>query len=516
MVLAPVGGQPLDGLVDLSPYDGDRIEVLRQRSAGELHAAMRLLPGVDLVIDARVRDEERQWRRWRRLFFHLHPGGTWVARRGPQSTGTFAEKVGGLHHRTSDSGLGKRLLEPARAIADVVVSADRVTVSKRGTHLLKLRDLEAPAVLASRAPDLRVTELDRVDGGRLDTAGRVTSHGHASDELTAPIDYPSLHLRRYDGRVSLLTGAVAAHGTTLLPDTYRWHLQDVPVNKRLVDIDADWARTRHPETPTTHLPGAYYYFDYKNVGHYGHLMTEALSRLWGWPRAKAEDPELKILLRRSARDAHSKRPRAELTLLPAFGIEPDDLVWVDEAVTVDSLVGLTPMWHNQRPYSAHPGITDVWRRLRDGLPVAEVPAQPKIFVTRREGGHRHCHNTAEVEQLFSDHGFHIVEPSALAIPAQAATFAQARVVAGFGGTGMFNLVFARDLEQVIVLNHTAYDARNEHLFGAVLGAKVDYFWSEPDLPPPPGGWSYDSFHSPWTFDIPANLEALTAVMGART
>ena len=26
---------------------------------------------------------------------------------------------------------------------------------------------------------------------------------------------------------------------------------------------------------------------HKNVGHYGHLMTEAVSRLWGWPRAKA-------------------------------------------------------------------------------------------------------------------------------------------------------------------------------------------------------------------------------------
>lgn len=502
-------------LFDLSPYAGDRVEVLHQRSAGELHEAMRLLPRVDLVIDARIRDEERQWRRWRRLFFHLRREGTWVALRGPQSEGTFAEKIEELHTRTTDAGLGKRLLEPARAISDVMVSPDQVRVIRRGTHLLKLRDLEAPAVLASRSPALRVTELDRMEGGRLETAGLVISHGHGTDELTAPIDYPPLHLRRYDGRISLLTGAVAAHGTTLLPDTYRWHLQDVPINKRLVDIDADWARMRHPETPRVHLPGSYYYFDYKNVGHYGHLMTEAVSRLWGWPRAKAEDPGLKILLRRGPRDAHSKRPRAELTLLPAFGIEPDDVIWVDEAVTVDSLVGLTPMWHNQRPYSAHPAITEVWRRLREGLPDAEVPRQPKIFVTRREGGHRHCHNTAEVEQLFSAHGFDIVEPSTLSIPAQAATFAQARVVAGFGGTGMFNLVFARDLEQVIVLNHTAYDARNEHLFGAVLGAKVDYFWSEPDLPPPVDGWSYDAFHSPWTFDIPANLDALQAVLGAR-
>jgi capsular polysaccharide biosynthesis protein len=509
VVLAPADPSRLPRLGDLAAYADDRLVILDERSRTDLHDRLRHLDGVDIVIDARLGNEERQWRRWLALFFHLRPGGTWVALRGKRSQGVFAAKVTDLG--LDPSGKGRRLHEPALAIADVAVAEDQVTVTKQGVHLLKLRDREAAAVLADRAPALSVTELQQLKGGRLDLTGRVTSHGFEADELAAPIDYPALRLRRYDGRITLLEGAVALHGTTLLPDSYRWHLQDVPVNSRLVDVNAHWARTRRPEPVGAHLEGSYYYFDYKNPGHYGHLMTEAVSRLWGWPTAKAADPDLKMLVRRSPRESRSHRPRPELTLLPAFGIDVGDLVWVDESVTVDHLVGLTPMWHNKAPYSAHPGIRAVWSRLRDGLPGVDVPERPRIFVTRRDGN-RHCHNTAEVEDFFRGHGFHIIEPGGMSIPDQAATFARARVVAGFGGTGMFNLAFARDLEQVIVLNHTAYDARNEHLMAAVLGADTHYFWSEPDIPHPQDGWAYEAFQSPWTFDLGHHRSALEELL----
>lgn len=502
VVLAPPNPDRLARLVDLGEYADDRVEVLYERSASELHDAMRRLSRIDLVIDARVGGDERQWRRWLALFFHLRDGGTWVALRGRGGQGAFAAKVAGL--REGPEGKRRRLAEPARAIADVTVADDRVTVTKQGSHLLKLRDGEAADVLSGRAPRLSVTEIQRIEGARLEPV---------NDELGGPIDYPPLHLRRYEGPLTLLEGAVALHGTTLLPDTYRWHLQDVPINKRLVDINADWARTRRREPEGQHLPGSFYYFDYKNPGHYGHLLTEGVSRLWGWPAAKADDPDLKVLLRRSPRDARSGRPRPELTLLPAFGIQVDDLEWVEATVRVDSLVGLTPMWHNKAPYSAHPAIRDVWSRLRDGLPQVDVPDHPRIFVTRHGGGHRHCHNTPEVEGLFRSLGFAIIEPGAMSIPEQAATFARARVVAGFGGTGMFNLVFARDLEQVIVLSHTAYDARNEHLMTAVLSVDVHYFWGKPDIDHPVGGWSYEAFQSPWTFPTERHGGALTALVG---
>lgn len=512
MVLAPPNpASALIDLADLADHAGDRVEVLRERSVAELHERLRRLSRVDVVIDARLRNADRQWRRWLSLFFHLQPGGQWTALH-VEGEPALAARISELRERVAADRPGRRLVEPASAIADVRVSDDRVTIVKSGVHLLKLRDAEASDVLADRAPELTVTELQRVAGGRLEQRGRVTSHGGDVDDLAAPVDYPPLHLRRYEGRIDLLEGAVARHGTSLLPDTYRWHLQDVPINKRLVDINAEWARTRRHEPVRRHLDGAFYYFDYKNPGHYGHVLTEAVSRLWGWPAAKAADPDLKFLLRRGARDARSSRPRPELTLLPAFGIDSDDVVWIDESVSVNSLVGLTPMWHNKSPYSGHPGIRDVWARLRAGLPAAAVPDAPRIFVTRDRTGHRACHNAAEVEQFFAERGFAIVQPASMTIPEQAATFAQARVVAGFAGTGMFNLAFARDVESVVVLSHSAYDARNERLMAALLGADAHYFWGEPDIQHPEGGWSYEAFQSSWAFDLARHRQPLEGVL----
>jgi hypothetical protein len=65
---------------------------------------------------------------------------------------------------------------------------------------------------------------------------------------------------------------------------------------------------------------------------------------------------------------------------------------------------------------------------------------------------------------------------------------------------MFNLVFASRSPAVVVLGHTAYDARNEELITAVRGCDVHYLWSEPDHPQPDTGFDYQAFQSPWTFD----------------
>ena len=70
-----------------------------------------------------------------------------------------------------------------------------------------------------------------------------------------------------------------------------------------------------------------------------------------------------------------------------------------------------------------------------------------------------------------------------------ATFREARVVAGFGGSAMFNLMYAENLEGVILLNQEAYIARNEHLFTSLTGGEVHYFWSRPDVEHPEGGFS---------------------------
>ena len=98
---------------------------------------------------------------------------------------------------------------------------------------------------------------------------------------------------------------------------------------------------------------------------------------------------------------------------------------------------------------------------------------------------------------------------------QAGIFASARVIAGFAGSGIFNMMYAQRLEALILLTHEAYTARNEHLYAAIIGPTVHYFWSSPDVPHPgDGGWSLKAFNSSWTFDFARNGDALSKVLAS--
>ena len=192
-------------------------------------------------------------------------------------------------------------------------------------------------------------------------------------------------------------------------------------------------------------------------------MTEVVSRLWGWDRAKSEESDLKALVYVEHDNQHDMA--VERRVFEAYGIPADDLVVVHGAVTIDSLISAVPMWHNAEPHYVHPGMSAVWDRLTAGLVDATMPAHDRIFVSRgRRLRRRTCRNIDHVEQYFADHGFVVVFPEELPIGQQAALFAGASVIAGFGGSAMFNILHARRLETLILLNHESYTARNEHLF----------------------------------------------------
>jgi hypothetical protein len=77
---------------------------------------------------------------------------------------------------------------------------------------------------------------------------------------------------------------------------------------------------------------------------------------------------------------------------------------------------------------------------------------------------------------------------------------------------LFNLMYAQKLEGVILLNHEAYTARNEHLFTSLTGGEVHYFWSRPDIEHPDGAFSQAAFESDWEFDFERNAAELDAVV----
>lgn len=480
---------------------------------------LKLIGPIDVLIDLQLGSLADYRKRWENLFFHVKPNGWWVIDASVGDLQPFGRDAADwistvLGADDAEAPAAADLTrELARSTARVSVSRDLLVVEKRHKHYVKLRDDETNRVLPSRERGVAVTELATMPAGQLHSRARAVSYESSVsvDGLHETMDYPALHLRHYQGELALISNSLVHTEYTILADSYRYHLAPNPFNPRTVNVTPTFARIPAHLRPTQTLSGNYYLLDSPFSGHFGHVMSELISRLWGWDEAKQAIPGLKAIYRMPG--ANERKATLEERLFRAYGIAEEDIVRIEDPVSLESLAAATPMWHNQTPHYVHPRIAETWQRLGDNLIDPAAPEYEKIFVSRQSSlKHRRCRNTETVEDLFRAHGFEIVYPELHDLSVQAGIFSKARVIAGFGGSAMFNMLFARNVSTVILLSHEAYTARNEHLYTSVLGADVHYFWSPPDLPHPTGGWSQDAFYSDWEFDFDRNGDALKKVL----
>lgn len=307
-------------------------------------------------------------------------------------------------------------------------------------------------------------------------------------------DAPEMSLRDYRG-VVCLPGQVVAQGNLLLPDTFRHNLRRRLENRYTTDLGRRFARIEVVRDLEV-LQGSYFHLDNEVRGHFGHAMTEQVSRLWGWKTAKIESPDLKVLM---AINKNREMRSWEYVLFGAIGIAPEDVVFVHDPVRVERLVSASAML--SMPKYIHPRIAEHWRQMADAL-VTRAPDRSyprRIFCSRRIRK-RSCHNAHEVEQVFAERGFEVVFPEEYDLPEQVAMFQRAEVVAGFAGSALFSLLFAHQPTRVIIVASESYSARNEYMIASVLGHEIDFVLCHPDIPQPEKGWQKSAFESSFTFD----------------
>ena len=526
----------------LMQFHGDRVHVLspdatllkresgasfthhRADSLDEVDDVLKVMRPVDVIVDLTAGSIDAHLATWRRLFFHLSGGGIYVLDRSAVRNARFRPGLrtwmSAISPADGNGSAPAGWRNHASATANVTLSRSLFIIGKRGKHFLKLRDAEANRVLPAREPSVGVTELAALPAGQLRSAARVISHESAVPIRWLPdqMSYPTHHLRHYTGRIAFYGSTLFCTNRSILPDSFRWHLEPIPRNPKIRSMSPTFARLKVKARPRETLEGHYYNLDPQYSGHFGHIMTEVVGRLWGWDQAKRQIPELKAIFRVDAPARHGET--VQRRLLRAYGIADDDIVVVDHPVHLESLVSATVMWHNADPHYTHPMLRDVWDRLRTNLADPDAPVYERIFVSRAETfWRRSCRNVRAVEELFASHGFTVIHPEQLDLAVQVGIFSTARVVAGFGGSALFNVMYATKLECLIVLNHEAYIARNEHLYTALLGGDVHYFWSPPDVPQPAQftsgadhRWSGDAFVSGWEFDFARNQEPLEQLL----
>lgn len=483
-------------------------------SLAEQDEALRAVGPVDILIDLRHRTVWHYRRAWQRLAFHLRQGGVYVVRPSATREGATVSALAAWAGQLSGIGGPSETGDPVNdaVIAGVVLLPDLFVIVKRGRHYLKVRSSEAEQLLPARDPNIRVDLLAELPSGELNVEVEATSYAAAVPikGLETHLPYPAMKLRHYRGPITFAGRTLMYSDSSILSDSFRFYASPNLSNPLVREASPSFGVIRRSLRATETLDGDFFVLDPQWTGHFGHIMTEVVARLWGWDEAKRRLPDLKVLYR--VKDGLQTDPLIH-RLATAYGVPEGDLVAVDHPVALSSVVTATAMWHNYRPHFVHPGVRDIWTRISDNLADKDAPAHERIFVSRPLSGFaRTCHNAPEVEALFERHGFAVVRPEELDLSVQAGIFKSARVIAGFGGSAMFNMMYADKLEHMIVVTHEAYGARNEYLYTAVLGGQAHYFWSTPDIPQLVKGYNWRAFVSDWAFDFDRNREPLESLL----
>ena len=291
-------------------------------------------------------------------------------------------------------------------------------------------------------------------------------------------------------------GRQAAYGDGfVLPESYRH-----PFKRRLRNVAfAEWAPrfVREPEPAEDRLAGTYFQLDSYVRGHFGHALTDQLGHLWGWPSALERHPDLRALL---VAEPGESLAEWELALLAAGGVPRDRVVLVHRPTRVETLVCTSPMFG--MPAYVHPSIATTYAAVGTALAdsTRTGPVGPaRLFCTRRPGK-RTCHNAAEVEGLFAEHGFTVVHPEDHALAEQVRMVREAEVVAGFAGSGMFQIALAGGPKHVILVGSESYTASNEYLISSVVGHRLDLVLCRPDVPKRDRAFDNASYQSDFTYD----------------
>jgi capsular polysaccharide biosynthesis protein len=230
-----------------------------------------------------------------------------------------------------------------------------------------------------------------------------------------------------------------------------------------VDVDLDSAPV---------LEGTYFYLDNEVRGHFGHALTEQVSLLWALDAARRHAGGyaggLKAVLSvRGGRHLHA----FERELFAAAGFGSDDLVVLERPTRVERLLAATPSL--SMPEYVHPLVARPWAEIGDALArkATHEFEHDRIFVGRRVAK-RSCRNADEVEALFTERGFTVVYPEDYTLPDQVALFRRAEVIAGYAGSGLFQMCFVPEPRTVIQVRADTYTANNEYLMASVLGHRL--------------------------------------------
>lgn len=159
---------------------------------------------------------------------------------------------------------------------------------------------------------------------------------------------------------------------------------------------------------------------------YGHWLLDLLPRVNFF---KSLNPSLKYKLL-----VHEATPSWAISIVETLQIGEVEKVRTGEWVSGKFFL-MSPIRH-------HDYVSEI-AYAEDVMPIPARVGSDKFYLSRKKVGvqYRSFHNSEAIERLFEENGFQIIYPEQHSIPEQIELFANARVLAGEGGSALHNNVF---------------------------------------------------------------------------
>lgn len=187
------------------------------------------------------------------------------------------------------------------------------------------------------------------------------------------------------------------------------------------------------------------------VSHHGHFLIESLSRLWCAEKL-ADHPDVKFLFHFAGHNRGKGLHPDHVKILSLLSIPEHSVEFIDDWTTVDVL--LMPTQAQSLNHYTHPDFASLYQHISGKVAGPSDNDLPeKIYISRQNLNffQNRPFNEVEIEGLMRDHGFEIIYPERMDIIDQIRTFANARVICGYLGSGLYNAVFCNENSHVILM-----------------------------------------------------------------
>lgn len=189
------------------------------------------------------------------------------------------------------------------------------------------------------------------------------------------------------------------------------------------------------------------------TAHYGHFITDVLSRLW--PMLTWDGPKPYLLFHGPADHELWRRSGAITAVLGRFGLGIDDLVGFDTLHRIPRLVVADPCFAGGR--SAHRAYRDlcehVGRPFWDDAHVDTIERPVFLSKMRLPKGSMHkIDNEDALAEALARRGVDIVFPETLSFADQVGLFARRRTVMGIVGSALHTSLFSAPHRRIIGLH----------------------------------------------------------------